>query len=112
MASLYNDNDPRACSGRMKNTSAESIRVMRPLFQGGEGGSIPTSALQLWVEPIDIHLARSLNRCWHSRLPRFGTGCIDNQPFPCFAAECGGKAYAIAIWSNPVARNLPQQDWL
>jgi hypothetical protein len=29
-------------------TSAESIRVMQPLFQTAQGGPTPTSALQLW----------------------------------------------------------------
>ena len=95
-----------------ENYRAESIRVMRPLFQAGEGGSTPTSALQLWLEPIGFDVARELNRLWHSRLPRMGTGCIDNQPFLCYASEYDGIAYAVAIWSNPVARNLPQQEWL
>jgi hypothetical protein len=92
--------------------SAESIRVMRPLFQGVEGGSIPTSALQLTVEPMEFTAALRLNEIWHSRLPRMGTGFIRNQPFLCFGAQFGGVLYAIAIWSNPVARNLPQQEWL
>jgi hypothetical protein len=92
--------------------SAESIRVMRPLFQAGEGGSIPTSALELFVEPMDFEQARSLNRMWHSRLPRFGIGCVKSMPFDCYAATFAGVIYAVAIWSNPVARELPQQAWL
>lgn len=90
----------------------ESIRVMHPLFQEGKGGSIPTSPLQLRLESIPFDHAKAMNRLWHSRLPRLGTGCIKNQPFLCFAAEYDGRAYAVAIWSNPVARNLPQQTWL
>lgn len=92
--------------------SAESIRVMHPLFQAGKGGSIPTSALSLVLSQIDFRHAKALNKLWHSRLPRMGTGCIHNQPFLCYAAEYEGIIYAVAIWSNPVARNLPQQTWL
>jgi hypothetical protein len=92
--------------------SAESIRVMRPLFQAGEGGSIPTSALQLVLEPLEFEAALRLNECWHSRLPRMGTGFIRNQPFLCYGAHYQGRIYAVAIWSNPVGRNLPQRAWL
>jgi hypothetical protein len=91
---------------------ADSIRVMCPLFHEGEGGSTPTSALSLWIEPIDLERARLLNRLWHSRMPRFGTGCIKNQPLPCYAATFAGRIYAVAIWSNPEARKLPQRKWL
>lgn len=93
-------------------TRGESIRVMHPLFQAGEGGSTPTSPLQMRVEPIAFDRAKELNRLWHSRLPRLGTGFIKAQPYLCFAAEHAGVAYAVAIWSNPVARALPQQEWL
>src|ERR1043165_8748903 len=95
---------------------AESIRLMAPLIQAGEGGSTPTSALcsakQLRVEAIPFDQAKDLNRMWHSRLPRLGTGAVENQPFLCFGAEHAGVIYAVAIWSNPVARNLPQREWL
>lgn len=90
----------------------ESIRAMYPLFQTGEGGSIPTSPLQLVIHEIEFSNAKELNRLWHSRLPRLGTGCIANQPFLCHGAEFEGVLYAVAIWSNPVARNLPQHEWL
>jgi hypothetical protein len=56
--------------------------------------------------------AVELNRAWHSILPRFGTGFIEDQNFPCFAAEFEGRIYAVAIWSNPAARKLPQDTWL
>lgn len=85
---------------------------MHPLFQVGEGGSIPTSPLQMRVVPIDFTLARALVGCWHSTMPRFGTGFIENMPFPCYGAVKDDRLYAVAIWSNPAARNLPQQTWL
>ena len=88
------------------------MRFMHPLYQAGDGGSIPTSPLQLRVTSIPFLLAKQLNQVWHSRLPRFGTGFIQNQPFLCYGAQYLGVIYAVAIWSNPVARNLPQQTWL
>lgn len=95
------------------NDRAEGVRVAHPLFsQAGGDGSQPISALQLRVESIGFADAKSLNRLWHSRLPRMGTGFVRNQPFLCFGAEFGGLWYAAAIWSNPVARNLPQREWL
>ena len=93
-------------------TCGESIRVMHPLFQVDQGGSIPTSPLLMRVEEIAFEHARELNKLWHSRLPRMGTGAIQNMPFLCFAADFKGLAYAVAIWSNPVARLLPQNKWL
>lgn len=90
----------------------ESIRVMHPLFQEGQGGSIPTSPLAMRVEQIPFEMAKFLNHQWHSRLPRMGTGFVVNQPFLSFAAMHGDVAFAVAIWSNPVARNLPQKTWL
>lgn len=90
----------------------EGVTVARFLFQERGGGSIPTSPLQLWVDVITFADAKRLNREWHSRLPRIGTGFVENQPFLCFGAQHDGQWYAAAIWSNPVARNLPQREWL
>jgi len=51
---------------------------------------------------------RALNTRWHSRLPKIG-----NSHFRvCYLAECGNLIYAVATWSNPVARLLPQREWL
>lgn len=94
---------------------AGSIVAMYPLFQGGEGGPTPTPALsakELRVERIPFEAARELNARWHSRLPRIGTGAVNNQRLPSFAAMHADTAYAVAIWSKPVARELPQRDWL
>ncbi len=90
----------------------DSMRVMHPLFPVGDGGSSPTSPLHMRVTEIPFLLAKQLNAAWHSRLPRFGTGFIVNQPFLSFGAQHGDTLYAVAIWSNPAARNLPQQTWL
>lgn len=95
--------------------SGESMRVMHPLFQVfqvEEGGSIPTSPLQMRVEPITFECALRLNEIWHSRLPRMGTGCIRKQPYLSFVACYKNRIFAVAIWSNPIARNLPQKTWL
>ena len=87
---------------------AGDVRVAYPLFQEERSGSIPTSALQLRFEAIDRDTMETLNREWHSRLPKFRTAC------PCtayYGAEFDGRWFAVAAWSNPVARMLPQ-NWL
>lgn len=99
----------------MSDFSGESIRVMHPLFQMEEDGSIPISPLSvrdLWIEELSFERARELNGLWHSKLPRMGTGFIKNQPFLSFAATYRGIIYAVVIWSNPVGRNLPQDTWM
>lgn len=92
----------------MADSCGDSVRVAYPLFQAGGGGSTPTSPLQLRIEPISFSDAKKLNRLWHSRLPKFGGIPCDL----CWGAEFDGLWYAAAIWSNPVARNLPQDTWL
>jgi hypothetical protein len=64
------------------------------------------------VDVIPLAQARELNAAWHSRLPKFGSGFVREQPFLCFGAAYVGRIYSVAIWSNPVARLLPQSEWL
>lgn len=90
-------------------TRAESIRVMHPLFnQAGQGGSIPTSALDLWFCKIDRGLADDLCRLWHSTLPDTGGG----GQRVCYGATHGSLYYAAAIWTNPSSPKLPQLEWI
>lgn len=86
---------------------AESIdRTMHPLFQAGEGGSKPTSALDLKIEFVQPKIAASLNKAWHSKLPEIDLPtCKGHAAF--FGAVYNGIIYAVAIWSDPVA---PSQD--
>ena len=95
---------------------AESAPVARPPHQAGGGGSIPTSALSIRVERTTLVYALELNRLWHSRLPEFGTGCFPpdrcEKSHVCFAGSDGHMVYAVAIWSKPAARRLPQRTWL
>lgn len=93
------------------NKCADSIRVVHPLFQAEGGGAIPTSALQLCLDGIDIRTARALNRLWHSRLPRLGND-VSMKAALCFGAEFDERYYAVAVWTHPIARNLPQDNWL
>ena len=94
------------------NNRAESIMVMYQLFQTGEGGSLPTSALQMRVERIDWQTAKDCNRAWHSRLPRIGDPKGTEKAMLFYGAIHGGRCYAVAIWSHPVNRHLPQVEWL
>lgn len=90
------------------NFSADDARIACPLFQAEYGGAIPTSALQLRFASVKESVFKSLNTLWHSRLPKIG-----NSHFRvCYFAESGNIIYAVAAWSNPVARLLPQQTWL
>ena len=86
----------------------DSVRVARPLFQAERGGSTPTSTLQLLFSTCSEEIFRSCNRAWHSQLPLVG----NNHFRVCYSAEHDGIVYAVAAWSNPVARLLPQQTWL
>lgn len=90
---------------------AEGVRVAHPLFQAEGGGASPTSALQLRLEEIDAKTAKALNRLWHSRLPRIGDPLSVFTAGVCYGAEFDGLYYAVAIWTHPVNRSLPQ-DWL
>lgn len=86
----------------------ESIRVVHPLFPTEGGGSIPTSPLQLTFAVVHESVFSKLNSAWHSRLPKVGGSHFR----VCYSADFEGKYYAVAAWSNPVARLLPQQTWL
>ncbi len=87
---------------------ADEARVACPLFQAEYGGATPTSALQLRFWAVDEGVFKRLNEAWHSRLPKIG-----NSHFRvCYTAECNNILYAVAAWSNPVARLLPQRTWL
>lgn len=97
----------------MINQSGDDVRVAYPLFQRGSGGALPTSPLQFYVGDIPWQRAITLNEKWHSRLPLYRVGC---KPWEhcklCFGASFEGIYYAIAIWSHPCARLLPQNTWL
>lgn len=94
-------------------TSGDSTRVVHPLFLVDDGGSIPTSPLQLHIGKISIDLAIKLNSIWHSRLPEVDKSNIIRTRFlACFGAEYGGIWYATAIWTNPIARLLNERPWL
>src|SRR5436190_1156809 len=90
------------------SSCADDAMVAFPLFQAEYGGSIPTSALQLRFNRTNEDVFVRLNAKWHSRLPKIG-----NSHFRvCYAAEFSNQFYAVAAWSNPVARLLPQMTFL
>lgn len=78
-----------------------------PLFRAGDGGSIPTSTLQLRIEKIDMRLAQDLNRNWHSMLPRTDLGnLLCGNTSVAYGAMFDDRWYAVAIWSQPIIRAL------
>lgn len=91
--------------------SGDGAKVAYPLFQEEDGGSSPTSPLQFRIVEIHVSKAQELNALWHSRLPIYNTGFCLNSAIS-FAAIYENKIYAVAIWSNPVACNCPQKEWL
>ena len=86
----------------------DSTRIVRPLFQEADSGLIPTSTLQLRFSRCHEHICVDLIKAWHSRLPRIGHSHFR----VCYAGEAYDRYYAVAAWSNPVARLLPQKTWL
>lgn len=90
------------------NRAESTDRSVHPLFQVEGGGSIPTSALQLRFYKCEEEDFRRLNRMWHSRLPKIGNS--HGRIF--YLAEFKGTIFAVAMWSNPVARLLPQKTWM
>ena len=90
--------------------SVDSTRVVCPLFQTEEGGSIPASTLQikqLIFERCPRPHAVELVRLWHSRLPNCQYGPWEYA----FRAQHAGVTYAVALWNSPSARCLPSH-WL
>jgi hypothetical protein len=87
---------------------ADSITVVHPLFQAEGSGSIPTSALCLHFQKIDLKVAKSCNRLWHSRFPEMGGGGCRVA----YGAEFNGRLWSIAVWTNPSSPKLPQLEWL
>jgi hypothetical protein len=92
----------------MEDRADSTTRLVHPLFQAEDGGSIPTSALDLRFYRTDRDTFVRMNQLWHSRLPLVGS----SQFRVMYQATFDGIIYAVAAWSNPVARLLPQLEWL
>lgn len=93
-------------------TRAEGVRVAHPLFHAGGDGSQPISALQLFVHRVMPAKAKELNQLWHSRLPRIGDPLSTLYAGLHFVATFNDVYYAVAMWTHPVSRSLPQTEWL
>lgn len=91
----------------------DSIRAVCPLFPVEGGGSTPTSSLQLHLGEISLDLAIQLVALWHSRLPKVDkSNMVRTRRLWCVGAEHGGYWYAVAIWTNPVARAYNDNEWM
>lgn len=84
---------------------ADGAAVAFPLFQAGDGGSIPTSALQFTIETISMKRALELNSKWHSVLNRNNPQTLGHflgsKTCVAYAAEFEGVYFAVAIWTHP-----------
>ena len=87
------------------HSGAEGVPAARLPIQAGGGSSTLTSALFLRFETIDLRTALDLNRLWHSHLPQ-----LDQRvaAWLCYGAKWHDSYRAIAVWSLPIARLLPQ----
>lgn len=86
---------------------ADGAAVAYPLFQAGDGGSIPTSALLLHIEEINMRVARELNHQWHSMLPRTDLGNLyAGSTSVAYGAAFDGRYYAVAICTQPIIAAL------
>lgn len=91
----------------------DGIRVVHPLFQVEGGGANPTSPLQLHIGEINLETAIQLNALWHSRLPNVDkTNVQRTSNNVCYGAEHNGIYYAVAVWTDPIARLLNGRGWL
>ena len=88
----------------------DSIRVVHPLFPVEDEGAIPISPLQLTLHIIDKKLAVTLNEYWHSRLPKCTNPYSKNAIS--FGAEYKNRWYAVAIWTDPIARLFNGRNYL
>ena len=90
----------------MNTLRADDVIDSMPLFRSGRGGAIPTSALQLQISRCKVHRACDLNALWHSRFPKIDwSNVVRNKDYACYVAEYDDIAYAVAIWSSPIAAN-------
>lgn len=82
---------------------ADDVVAAFPLFREERGGSIPTSALDLRIEEINLRFAQELNAKWHSMLPRTDLGnLLAGTTTVAYGAIAGGSWYAVAIWTQPI----------
>jgi len=97
---------------KYNQTRADNVRDSMPLFPSGSGGANPTSALQLFISECGMRRAQELNATWHSLLPKTFLGnLVGNKCNVAYVAEFGTVAYAVAIWTTPIAANRLRNGW-
>lgn len=90
----------------MSEFCGDSVRDNTPLFRSGNGGSNPTSLHQLVLIECRAIRACELNALWHSRFPYIHwSNVVRNKHSVCYSFEFNDIAYAVAIWSSPIAAN-------
>lgn len=94
-------------------TWGDSSMLEQALFQESNGGSNPTSPLQIKFLVIKPQLACQLNQKWHSRLPEIHwSNVVRNKYQICFAGIFESQYVCSAIWSSPVARSYDHNQVL
>jgi len=65
------------------------------------------------MSEISLEQAMLLNAKWHSVLPQTDKDNLTRvDTLKCYGADFNGTLYAVAIWTNPVARLLPYHTTL
>ena len=101
-----NDRSTPDTDEAMKLLRADDVIDSMPLFRSGRGGAIPTAALQLQIRRCKVQHTCELNALWHSRFPKIDwSNVVRNRDSACYVAEHDDIAYAVAIWSTPIAAN-------
>lgn len=91
----------------------DGVMATQETFLFPDGGSIPTSPLQLSFEVIRAQTACDLNAQWHSRFPYIHwSNVVRNKRYICYGAQYEGRYVAVAIWSSPIAGNRLKDGWL
>ena len=89
----------------------DSSMAEQDMFQSQDGGSIPTSPLQLKIVELNVFTACEYNQRWHSRLPKIDwSNVVRNKYYVCYGASFENKCYAIGIWSSPVSLSLSKAE--
>lgn len=77
-----------------------------PLFRSSKLVALPKSPKEFELLTCKPQKACQLNALWHSRFPQIDwSNVVRNQDCVCYVADYDAVAYAVAIWSSPVAAN-------
>jgi len=72
----------------------------------------PMSPKQMRCLVVGVDYAINKNQDWHSRLPDVAKLTVMQKHHVCYGAEYHDNCYAVAIWSDPVAREYAKLGYM